>query len=329
MNEYEQQIILAVQKPNGESNRNLGDDSVALLKAGGLSFTFKPRVDEAPTNISGLTIVKMKNGDLSRIVTEGEADLAIVGLDMYQEYPGEYPGGPKAKILKPLGFSRCILKLGIKTDFDLTDPKDLAGFRIATSYPNITAGFFEGWNTPIRIKTYLGGEEGVVKRGEADACVVISDSSTSFTANGLKAGWNVLESQTMLIANPNLSEKRGSEQIVWRALRAVMTGLWKTQYIMLEANFLTSLNDEVLATLPSAKSPTVLALQSGGQATRSLVPISNLEESLQKLYAAGASEVVALEVKSVYPNLDEPEVTRMMKVIYGQNWHLPNPCFAV
>lgn len=318
MSEQELRLALAIQKPDGKPN--MGDESVALLKAGGLSFAFRPRVDDAPTSIPGLDIVVMRNGDITGAVSRGEADLGIVGLDMYEEYREEQ----RAVTLKPLGFSSCILKLGVKKDFDFTDPRNLNGLRVATSYPNLTADFFSRWNTEVKIKIYQGGEEGFVKRGDADACVVISDTGESLDVNGQRPVWDVLKSEAILIANPMLYEKRGSERIIWRTLRAVMTGLWRTQYTMLEANFREPLTEEILATLPALESPTVSPLQSGGQATRSLVPISELTESLEKLYQAGASEVVALEVRSVYPNLNDPEVTRMMKVIYGQDWQFPD-----
>lgn len=320
MAEQEQRLALAIQKPNGEPNPNMGDESVALLETGGLSVAFRPRVDDTPTNIPGLDIVRMRNGDISRAVACGEADLAIVGLDMYRECPEQ----PKAVTLKELGFGRCILKLGVKDSFDYQRPASLTGLRVATSYPNLAAQFFNSRNTEIRIIAYQGGEETVVRRGFAEACAVISDTGISLRANGLKPVALILESEAVLLANPNLAEKRGSEQIIWRTLRAIMTGLWKTQYTMLEANFLVPLTDEVLATLPSAKSPTISSLQSGGQAIRSLVPISEIEESLSKLYGAGASEVVALEVQAIYPNLDDPEVTRMMQVVYGADWQFSN-----
>lgn len=319
----EQRVALAIQKPDGRPN--MGDESLALLKAGGISCTFRPRVDDAPSNIPGLDIVVMRNGDIAGAVARKEADLGIVGLDMYEEYRT----GPRAIIVKNLGFGRCVLKLGVKADFVFTNPSNLEGLRVATSYVNLTADLFKAYATAVQIQAYGGGEEGFVKRGYADACVVISDTGTSLEANGQKPAWDVLESQAILIANPMLSEKRGSERIVWRALRAIMTGLWRTQYTMLEANFLKPLTDEVLATLPALESPTVSPLQSGGQATRSLAPIGDLEQSLARLYAAGATEVVALEVRAVYPNIDDPEITRMMRVIYGQDWQLLNPPYLL
>lgn len=327
MKEQELRLALAIQKPSDDPSKpNMGNETMALLKAGGISFNFKPRVDDAPTSIPGLDILVKKNGEITGTVASGEADLGIVGLDMYLENQDD----PKATTIRNLGFSRCTLKLGVPYGSSLRNPCNLAGLVIATSYPNTTAKFFERYlNTKVIISPRLGGEEGVVKRGFAQGCVVISDSGLSFKANGLKPVCNVLKSEAILIANSNLSEKRGSERIVWRALRAIMTGIWKTQYTLLEANFINPLTDKVLAKLPAAKSPTVSSLQSGGQAVRMLIPIRTINSSLNKLYAAGASEVIELQVKSVYPNLNTQEVNLMMRMVYGDEWKIPDPPYSI
>lgn len=319
----EQQIALAIQKPNGKPN--LGDESEALLKAGELEFSFKPRVDDALTNIPGLEIVRMKNADLIKSVCEGDVDLAIAGMDMYQEYTKS----PKALILNSLGIGTCKLKLGVRQDFEFKDPTSLAGLRVATSYPKETADFFKCWETEVTVRERAGGEETFVKRGKAEACVVISDTGNSLTANGLTLVWPVSETQAFLFANSEINEKRGSERIMWNTLRAITTGVWNTQYTMLEANFPKKLTEEMVATLPSAGSPTISALESGGQAIRSLVPVKTLKESRDKYYAAGASKLVRLKVESVYPDLDDPEINRMMRAIYGEDWKLSHPPYSV
>lgn len=322
----EQNLALAIQKPNGDPKPNLGDESMALLRAGGLLFTFKPRVDDAPTNIPGLEIIKLKNADLAKAVAEGEADLGIVGLDMYQEFQGV----SKASILKPLSYSRCTVKLGVKSDLKFRDPQDLANLRIATSYVNVASAFFRDWGTEVEIRPYQGGEEGIVKRGFAEACVVISDSGTSFTVNGLKPAWDVLESQAMLIANPRLLEKKGSEQIVWRALRTIMTGLWKTQYTLLKFNYPESLESAIMGKTPARESPTKTPLdKKGWKAAETLMPIANREEIETNLLNLGAQDLVYAEVERLVPNLDDPEVNRMMRVIYEQSWKLPSPHLSV
>lgn len=66
--EQEQRLALVIQKPNGEPNPNMGDESMALLKAGGISFTFQARVDDTSTNIPGLDVIRMRNVDLTRMM---------------------------------------------------------------------------------------------------------------------------------------------------------------------------------------------------------------------------------------------------------------------
>lgn len=318
MAEQEQSLAIGIQKPEiVDGIPNMGEESVVLLKSGGIAFTFRRRVDDTPTSIPGLDILKMRNGDLSRAAAEEEADLVIVGLDMYQEYQGN----PRAIILKPLGFSRCTLKLGVKEEFNFTNPKDLAGLRVATSYGNVTAAFFRDWDTEVEIRRYFGGEEDVVKRGKAQACVVISNSGDSFTLNGLKPVWNVLESQAMLIANPKLLEKRGSEQIVWRTLRAIMTGIWQTQYTLLKFNYPESVEAQIMDQTPSRESPTKMPLDAKGwKAAETLMPIIDRETVEVKLLGLGARDLVYTTVERMVPNLDDLEVTRMMRAIYGESW---------
>lgn len=322
----EQRLALAMQKPNGEPKPNMGDESLALLKAGGISCTFSPRVDDAPTSIPGLDLIVMRNGDIAGAVARGEADLGIVGLDMYEEYPGL----PKAVNLKELGFGRCVLKLGVRDSFNYQYPASLANLLVATSYPNLTAQFFNSRNTKIRIKAYQGGEETVVRRGFAEACVVISDSGTSFTVNGLKPAWNVLESQAMLIANPGLSEKKGSEQIIWKTLRAIMTGIWQTQYTLLKFNYPEINEPEIMAQTAARESPTKMPLDTKGwKAAETLMPIGSRQEVETNLLGLGAKDLVYTTVERMVPNLDDVEVTRMMRVIYGQDWQLPNPPYLL
>lgn len=324
----EQQIILAIQKPSDNPQKpNMGDESVTFLQNGGLSFTFESRIDDTSVkNIKGLRILQMKNADLARAVGEGEADFAILGLDMNQESSRQQ----RAIILQPLGFSNCSLNLCVREEADFVDPANLAGLRIATSYVNITQDFFRrivGVNVIIR--PYQGGEEGAVKRGTADACVVISEKGTSVEKNDLRILKKILDSEATLFANPDISEKKGSERIAWRFFRSVMTGLWKTQYTLLKANFRRPLTDEALAILPCAESPTILSLQSGGQAVELLVPINGLTQLVDELQNKGASSVVTVDKVTRYPDLNDSSVTRMMRAIYGNTWNPPVPHFSI
>ena len=139
--------------------------------------------------------------------------------------------------------------------------------------------------------------------------------------NGLKPVYDVLESEAMLIANPNLSEKRGSEQIVWRALRAIMTGIWQTQYTLLKYNYPEDNELEIMEQTPARESPTIMPLdKSGWKAAETLMLIGSRDDVETKLLRLGARDLVYTTVERMVPNPDDTEVTRMMRAIYGENW---------
>ena len=104
--------------------------------------------------------------------------------------------------------------------------------------------------------------------------------------------------------------------------RMLVTGLWSTQYVMVDAN-LPLLDDATLASLPCAKSPTISNLQSGGIATKLMIPRNNLQEARLKIYQTGGEELGQYDIKRL-PNLDEPQVTALMRAIWPE-WELPTP----
>lgn len=257
----ERTIALGLQKPTGKTN--LGEETAKILSAGGLQWDFPDRVDFASTNINRLEIVAMRNGDLTRACARGEIDLAIVGEDKYWDY---YQFNPPVVVQK-LGFSKCSVKLGVRSDFPYKESADLAGQTVATSYVRGSARWFQEQGIPIKILEYEGSEEmgpARIERTRAVGCIAISASGKSMESNKMKIVATILDSEAVLIANPAIRSIAELEETTWRLLRTIMTGIWRTQLPM-------------------------------------------------------------LEVQSVFPNLDDPEIARMMRVIYGTNWRLPHP----
>lgn len=320
----------------------MGDETEAILRAGGLKFRRTSRVDFAPTNIPGLFIWDKKNGDLAEAVAREEAVLAILGQDKLEEYGGlNFP-----VILKELGFSRCVLKIGVtsRNEFgedstrEYQKPEDLIGKTIVTSYPRGTARWLDKNNIPwvitngievpdnvARIIKVDGGEESRVNWGSAQACVMISDTGNSLMANEVGPIDDVLESQAVLVANPNLRNIRGSEAIIWRALRIVMTELWQTQYTLLKFNYPELAETQIMEQTPARESPTKMPLDAiGWKAAETLIPIRSQAEVETNLLELGARDLVYTTVERMVPNLDDPEVTRMMRAIYGETWQFSN-----
>lgn len=323
-NELDRKLAIAIQKPTGKTN--LGDETAALLQAGGLKWRLPNRVDDGPTNIEGFDIILMRNGDITRAVAQGEADLGVVGLDKY----GEFAYGTPPLFLKELGFSFCKLKLGVSNDIPYLQPESLAGLTVSTSYPIGTRRFFERFGVDVNIRKYEGGAETAVKRGWAQACIEASDTGTSMIVNNIRPVADVLESQAVLIANPGLPNVRGSKAIIWRALRTVMTGVWNTQYRVLKFDFPLEKEVQIMDGMPARESPTRMPLEKDGwAAAETLIPKAQENKTIERILLLGARAIFVNPIERLIPDLDDPETTRMMKVIYGESWNLPDPPYAI
>lgn len=316
--EQEQELSLGIQKPSGKTN--LGEETVALLTAGELSWKWaRKRRDFGPTTLKGLEIVLMRNGDLVPECARGNVDLVIAGRDKLWNYKN-----PSQLVeVASLGISPCSVELCVRQDFSYTYIEDLNNQIIATSYPKGTKRWFKERGIKVETIPYEGGEETPVARRKAVACVVVAASGDTKNDNELQTVATLIKSEALILANPDLKNRGTSTQkVAWNFFRMLVTGLWNTQYVMVDANF-PSLDNETLASLPCAKSPTISNLQSGGIATKLMIPRSDLQEARLKIYQAGGEELGQYDVKRL-PNLNEPQVTALMRTIWPE-WELPNP----
>lgn len=345
MADRKSELSIAIQKPTGKTN--LGDETEQLLRAGGLQFSLPARKDNAPTNITALRIVMMRNGNLTREVANGGVSVGIVGSDKFEEYPDSQA----TIVVKRLGYSTCTVQLGVSNDFEYTDPKDLLGQIIATSYPKGTGRWLSKYNLPsviwevddgikpsdkVLIRPYEGGSEDVVERGKAVACVEVVSSGASMDVNRITPVKEVIKSEALLIANRGLRNLAlpNSQEIMWNLFRVVMTGLWKTQYRLMKFNYPGSKEDTVLKRLPTRKAPTITQLRDQREeeawfAAETLVPKSKKLDLKKRLLRQGAQDIFFQELEELVPNLDDPDVSRMMTRVYGHKWRLPDPVYGI
>lgn len=332
-------IALAIQKPeiSKDGEPNMGAEAEAMLKTGGISFRMRPRVDFAQTTtIPGLFVWYMKNDDLASAVGGGIAAMAIVGEDQL----GEYAGNTAPVVLEKLGFSFCKLAIGVttrskfgeKANREYQEPKDLIGKTIATKYPRGTARWLDRNGIPwvaaddetnfaftdaARIMQVKGGAESVVYWGAAEACVEIVVSKDSVDFNKILPVDDVLTSQAVLVVNPNLGNDKKYEATVLQTLRRIMMGLWQTKFTILEFNYPVAQEEKILDSLPARESPTKTALANPAwAAAKVLISTKEADEWSDTLLERGARDPFCTKPERVYPNLDDPEITRMMRVIY-------------
>ncbi len=84
-----------------QRNGRLTEDSVALLRACGLSFEFQKQSLYSPCNNFDLDVLAIRDDDIPEYVQDGVADLGIIGENILQERKA------KVHLLAPLGFGGC------------------------------------------------------------------------------------------------------------------------------------------------------------------------------------------------------------------------------
>ncbi len=292
---------------------SMGYESRKLLSDADFKFRFKNRVDFTNVSKTPLRIRLLRNAIVAEDLLADRSDLAILGLDMIQEAnPGLIP-------LMPLGFAQCGLYLGVRNDIPYSSPQDLAGLRVATSYLVQTQKFFDKYGVKPIIVYRPGGEESFVnvEEGNAEACVVISESGTSFDANKITARELLLESEAYLVASPYLGQKRGSERFVQEFLTRITSVIRGRFYTGIVMNTPQRTLNDVVKLLPSAESPTIAKLEEAGwSAVSSLIPKTAFWDLVFKLQQTGVRDIYEQAIKKVVPNIDDPTILSMMGKIY-------------
>ncbi|MCA1622652.1 MAG: ATP phosphoribosyltransferase [Acidobacteria bacterium] len=280
----ETKLKIALQKSG-----RLSADSINLLKTCGIGFNdglgkLRTEAENFP-----LEIFFLRDDDIPEYVSDGVADIGIVGENVLAETQ------KNCVMIEKLGFGKCRLSLAVPKSFDYQTIANLNNKRIATSYPNVLSRFLAENNIKAEIHTISGSVEIAPGIGLADAvCDLVSSGSTLFT-NGLREVETVLISEAILISRSNLNGELQTilDKLLFR-LKAVRAAR-QNRYILLNAP-----NDklqEITALLPGIKSPTVMPLaETGWSSIHSVINENDFWEIVEQLKAKGAEGILVLSI---------------------------------
>lgn len=291
-------IKIAIQKSG-----RLSEDSLLLLKQSGLQFeSSKDKLFWFGRN-QPVDLLLVRDDDIPRLLLEGVCELGIVGENVAAEKLLEVrKRRPDAHLenLAPLDFGFCRLMLAIPEHAEYTGPAQLAGRRIATSYPRLTRRWLEDNGVAADIVTLNGAVEIAPSLGTADAIVDLVSTGTTLRANHLKPVATVLESQAALYrGRSELPPERQAllDKLVQRVLGVQRAA--ETKYVMLHAP--RDRLARIATILPGAETPTVLPLEGepGKVAVHALCTEQVFWEHLEELKSAGASAILVLPVEKM------------------------------
>jgi ATP phosphoribosyltransferase len=272
----------------------LTEDSVNLLRACGLDFEFQKQSLYSPCKNFNLDILAIRDDDIPEYVQDGVADLGIVGENIIRER------NAKVDILATLGFGGCRLMISIPQRSPIKKISDLQGSRIGTTYPNILKGFLRANKVKAEVIELSGSVELAPSLDVADTICDLVSTGTTAKMNGLKPFCTVLESQAVLIANPEIrkdKKKRPDMERLSIRLRGSLEARGK-RYLMMNAP-VQSL-DRIKGILPSLKSPTVVPLADPNLvAVHSVVAEDVFWDVMEKLKKAGATGIIVVPIETI------------------------------
>lgn len=280
-------LKIAIQKSG-----RLHDDSLRLLKECGIEISNGVNKLKSEASNFPMEVYFLRDDDIPQYVEDAVADIGFVGENVV------YEKKKKIDVVEKLGFGKCRLAIAVKRHDDYHDCSFLNGKRIATSYPVLVQEFLANNHINAEIHEISGSVEIAPGIGLAEAiCDLVSSGSTLFM-NGLKEVETVLQSQAVLVKNPNLDETQQYllDKLLFR-IRSVKKAK-NNKYVLLNApnENLT----EIISLLPGMKSPTVLPLAiEGWSSVHSVLSETEFWEIIEKLKAAGAQGILVVPIEKM------------------------------
>ena len=166
-------IRIVIQKSG-----RLNTESLALLKSCGIAIDNGKDQLKASARNFPVEIFFLRNGDIPQYLRDGVVDLDILGSNTLVEK------GTDLEIIEQLGFSKCRVSIALPKGITYNGVKDLAGKKIATSYPNTVKQFLKEQQIEADLHIINGSVEIAPNIGLADAiCDIVSSGSTLFKNN--------------------------------------------------------------------------------------------------------------------------------------------------
>ncbi|WP_411767494.1 ATP phosphoribosyltransferase [Winogradskyella sp. A3E31] len=280
-------LKIAVQKSG-----RLHDDSMKILKEIGISIDNGKDQLKASARNFPLEVFYLRNGDIPQYLRDGVVDAAIIGENVLFEK------GEDIKINERLGFSKCRVSIAVPKSSKINSLKELAGKRIATSYPNTVNSFLEKEKIKANLHIINGSVEIAPNIGLADGvCDIVSSGSTLFK-NGLKEIQVLLKSEAVLASSPKISNENKLliEKIQFR-LKSVLRGR-ENKYVLLNAP--NEKIDAITKILPGMNSPTILPLaKEGWSSLHSVINKNDFWNVIDELKANGAEGILVCPIENM------------------------------
>ena len=274
--------MLRIAVPNKGS---LSETAAEMLLEAGYTGRRDPRALSALDARNDVEFFYLRPRDIATYVGSGALDVGITGRDLLLDSRSQ------AVEISSLDFGESTFRFaGVPGRF--TELRDLAGLRVATSYPALVGDFLARNGVQVTMVALDGAVETAVKLGVADAVADVVSTGSTLRAQGLEIfGQVILESTAVLVSTT--PDKPGIATLQ-RRLQGVLVA---RQFVLMDYDVPLTLLTQATAVTPGIESPTISPLQDPTWvAVRAMVPRADTNHVMDELYEIGARAILVSAV---------------------------------
>jgi len=245
-------------------------------------------------------LLLVRDDDIPGLIAQGVCDLGIVGRNVLSEYSQTTGRDTALAEWRQLGFGRCRLSIAVPQEMAYERPEQLAGLRIATSYPGLLGEWLRAQGIDAGVVTLAGSVEIAPRLGTADAICDLVQSGGTLVANQLRETEVILQSEAVLAGPRTLPvDERGDMiDLLFKRLDGVIQ-VRESRLLLLQTS--RGSLDAVTRLLPGGPQPTLLPV--AGQPDQLMLQALCAGEvswrQLEEIKKAGAREMFVLPVEKM------------------------------
>ncbi len=237
--------------------------------------------------------------EMSRYVETGTLDAGLTGKDWIEENES------RVVVLEDLIYSKVSQKparwvLAVPAGSDIKQLEDLRGKKIATELVNYTKKFFQNKGIPVEVEFSWGATEAKVVSGLADAIVEVTETGSTIKAHGLKIIYDLMETNTQLIANRDSYNEQWKKAKIEQILLLLKGALKAENMVGLKMNLPKKNLEQIIRVLPSLNTPTVAGLYDPEWiSVETVVGTKIVRDLIPQLMNAGAQGIIEYSLNKV------------------------------
>lgn len=270
--------MLRIAVPNKGS---LAETAALMLDEAGYAVRKDPKVLHLIDSRNDVEFFYLRPRDIATYVGSGALDVGITGRDLLLDSHSE------AVEVTELDFARSTFRFAGPTG-TFSEIGDLAGKRLATSYPGLVGDFLARAGVETTLVKLDGAVESAVQLGVADAVADVVETGSSLRNAGLTIfGPVILESSAVLISSP------AAPAAMSTLLRRVQGVLVARQFVLMDYDLPVALLEQATVIARGIESPTVSPLRDPEWvAVRVMVRREDTNSVMDELYELGARAIL-------------------------------------